>query len=109
VRPDRALATGRDAVADTYHDAWPPYPAVLFHAIAAAPGLPPAARVFEIGCGDRRRLLSEVARVVDGAGGRVPLDVATMLYVARRKRAAPSWARRLPLPVRQLGNRLIGR
>jgi SAM-dependent methyltransferase len=281
VRPDRALATGRDAVADTYHDAWPPYPASLFDLIANAAGIAPAARVLEIGCGtgratlplaergfsivalepgprlaaearrrlarfplvtveetsfedarleperfdlvvsaqafhwvdpaagvpkvidvlaprgwvalfwrrtdltepalreaiervhadvgaalfrgrtfeaaatiradieatggfeavavstfsepivfdtadylrhlsvhpvnvampddDRRRLLSAVARVVDGAGGRVPLDVTTMLYLARRKRPAPSWARRLPLPIRKLGNLFIGR
>jgi SAM-dependent methyltransferase len=282
VRPDRTLATGRDAVANTYHEAWPPYPAALFETIVAAPGIPPAARVLEIGGGtgratlplaergfsivglepgprlaaearhrlarfslvnveeslfedarldresfdlvvsaqafhwvdpavgvpkvidvlaprgsiaffwrrtlvteralregiervhtqiggtalfrgrtfeaaeairadvettgafeavaastfsepivydtagylrhlsvrpvnvampddDRRRLLSEVARVVDAAGGHVPLEIATLLYLARRKRSAPSWARRLPLPIRKLGNRLVRR
>ena len=54
----------------------------------------------------RARLFSTIGRVVDAAGGRVALDVATLLYLARRKRRAPSWARRLPLPIRELGNRL---
>ena len=282
MRPDRALATGRDAVADTYHDAWPPYPAALLEAVVAAAGNVSTARVLEIGCGTgkateplaerglaivalepgrrlaaearsrlsrfprvtvqetmfeeialphasfdlvasaqafhwvdpavgvpkvievlapegsiaffwrravhssaelregieqayselgvvlpgrgqvfdvaeqigtgiaasgafepvmmsrfsepisyetaayvrhlsvypghvamsddlRERLLSEIARVVDAADGHVPLEIETLLYITRKRWHAPSWARRLPLPVRKLGNRILGR
>ena len=57
----------------------------------------------------RDRLFAEIAAVVAEIGGTVDLGFDTILYVARRKWLAPAWARRLPLPIRQFGNRILGR
>jgi len=43
------------------------------------------------------------------AGGSAELEIATVLFMARKKTRAPAWARKLPLPLRRFGNRLLGR
>jgi SAM-dependent methyltransferase len=62
VRRDRALRTGRDAVAGIYHDAWPPFPEAVFDTIVEHTGLRPGARILEIGSGTGRATLALAER-----------------------------------------------
>src|SRR5206468_1031291 len=55
----------------------------------------------------RQELFDEFARAIAQAGSIVPLEFETMLYVARKKRRAPTWARLVPARGRRWGKRIL--
>ena len=57
----------------------------------------------------REAILRDSELAVESVGGIAEIGFNTVLYVARKKQRAPAWARRLPLPVRRFGNRILGR
>jgi SAM-dependent methyltransferase len=81
---NRALASCFDAVTESYHDAWPPYPAEIFDTIIGATGIRPPDRILEIGCGTGLATLSLAERGFTIVG----LEPGARLAAEARRRLA---------------------